>query len=60
MEHYKKVNLVWALSQENLSLGFRTKGNSNQYPQLHRLAFFEISLEVSFSRFSPDKAHFIS
>ena len=29
---------IWALSLENLSLGFLTKPVSNQYPQLQRLA----------------------
>ena len=33
-----KCNNTWASSRENLSLGFPTKRDSNQSPQLQRLA----------------------
>ena len=33
-----KTNYHWASSQQNLSSGVPTKRDSNQYPQLQRLA----------------------
>ena len=35
---FENVNIIWAVSRENLSSGFQTKRVSNQSPQLQRLA----------------------
>ena len=48
---YVKAGRTWASSRENLSSGLLTKGDSNQSPQLQRLArkielFFVASLDM--------------
>ena len=38
--------LIWALTRENLSLGFLTKRDSNQSPQLQKLDRVETSKKI--------------
>ena len=38
IKHYKKWNITWASPREDLFSGFPTKRDSNQSPQLQRLA----------------------
>ena len=48
----KNVQVIWASSQQNLSSGFPTKLETNQSPQLQRLARilkFEASLDIILS-----------